>query len=382
MAERKQINILYFHTEQWIAAVYYICNIIKALDCLPDNKKPQLNVLYGRSSLLEALKALNYPYIEYREQKNSLIKRIINRCWRMTTGKNPLKYKIRYRLPNLFLVETYYELSNVKQPIAWIPDFQEKYLPHFFSDKIIRERNFDREFLVESNMDIVFSSNNARNDFDKFYPHNTNKKHLLQFASVIDLHRLFQISETEMRNKYSLDKPYYIVSNQFWAHKNHITVLKALKIMKETRPGTLAVFTGKEHDYRNTDYTQGLKMFVSENNLEDNVRFLGLIDRTDQLALMKFSISVIQPSLFEGWSTVVEDCKTIGKHIFLSSLPVHLEQISENVTFFNPSDETELAELLLKAETAEYRIYMEKELTENLKNRMLKFANDFLSIFN
>jgi hypothetical protein len=82
-----------------------------------------------------------------------------------------------------------------------------------------------------------------------------------------------------------------------------------------------------------------------------------------------------------GWSTVVEDCKTIGKHMFLSSLPVHLEQIGENVTFFDPSDEIEPAELLLKTETVEYRIHTEKELTENLKNRMLKFVNDFLSIF-
>ena len=33
----------------------------------------------------------------------------------------------------------------------------------------------------------------------------------------------------------------------------------------------------------------------------------------DQLRLMKESLGVIQPSLFEGWSTVIEDAKALNK---------------------------------------------------------------------
>ncbi len=40
-------------------------------------------------------------------------------------------------------------------------------------------------------------------------------------------------------------------------------------------------------------------------------RFLGFIDRGEQLQLMKNSIAIVQPSLFEGWSTVVEDTKAM-----------------------------------------------------------------------
>ena len=40
-------------------------------------------------------------------------------------------------------------------------------------------------------------------------------------------------------------------------------------------------------------------------------------------------MAVAQPSLFEGWSTIVEDAKTLGKPIFVSDLPVHREQLGD-----------------------------------------------------
>jgi hypothetical protein len=99
----------------------------------------------------------------------------------------------------------------------------------------------------------------------------------------------------------------------------------------------------------------------------------------DQLALIKYSIAAIQPSLFEGWNTTVEDCKTIGKHIILSNLPVHVEQIDKNVTFFDPLDENSLAGVLLSDIKAIN--YTEEELTKKLEQRIITFANKFISIF-
>jgi hypothetical protein len=58
---------------------------------------------------------------------------------------------------------------------------------------------------------------------------------------------------------------------------------------------------------------------------------------------MKNSLAIIQPSLFEGWSTVVEDAKALNKWILLSDIAVHREQIKENVDFFNPKKPIELA---------------------------------------
>ncbi|MBC8111279.1 MAG: glycosyltransferase, partial [Verrucomicrobia bacterium] len=147
----------------------------------------------------------------------------------------------------------------------------------------------------------------------------------------------------ELLKKYQIKKPYFFSPNQFWQHKNQLTLLKAIKVLKERDIKTLVIFSGKEEDYRNPDYFKGLKQYVIENKIEDFVQFLGFIDRREQLKLMQYALSIVQPSLFEGWSTVIEDCKAMNQFVLVSDIPVHHEQIKENAIFFNPTNEYDLA---------------------------------------
>jgi hypothetical protein len=55
---------------------------------------------------------------------------------------------------------------------------------------------------------------------------------------------------------------------------------------------------------------------------------------------------VIQPSLCEGWSTVIEDAKALGRHVLASDIAVHREQLDRNVDFFAAHDHAALAALL------------------------------------
>ena len=134
--------------------------------------------------------------------------------------------------------------------------------------------------------------------------------------------------------------------NQFWKHKNHIVILEAISRLKNSEIDFQVVFTGSENDYRNKDYFQMLKNYVSENNLENWVKFLGFISREDQLCLMDNSLAIIQPSLFEGWSTVVEDAKSLSQFIILSDIEVHKEQIKDNSIFFNPKSSVDLSTIM------------------------------------
>ena len=129
----------------------------------------------------------------------------------------------------------------------------------------------------------------------------------------------------------------------FGKHKNHIVVLKAVKKIKEDHKINIQVlFSGKESDSRNPTYFEEIKQFVLENNLENNIKFLGFIDRKEQLCFMKNALAVIQPSLFEGWSSVVEDAKAMNQNLIVSSLNVHQEQLGNQAYYFNPSNQNEL----------------------------------------
>ena len=62
---------------------------------------------------------------------------------------------------------------------------------------------------------------------------------------------------------------------------------------------------------------------------------------------MKGARFLIQPSLFEGWGTVLEDAKVLDKTVLLSDIPVHREQMNEKCTLFEPHDADELARLIV-----------------------------------
>ena len=72
---------------------------------------------------------------------------------------------------------------------------------------------------------------------------------------------------------------------------------------------------------------------------------VGLVSYKDVFSLIKFSKAVINPSLFEGWSSTVEECKSVGKNMIISDLNVHKEQYP-NATFFVKNNTYSLKQIL------------------------------------
>jgi glycosyltransferase involved in cell wall biosynthesis len=378
MAERKQISLLYQYNDNWIGGTYYILNIIRALNVLDDAEKPYLRILYNSEESIDFITELKYPYIEfnYFNPKYTLAQRILNRLSHEIVGKGTVRKKIQFAgIKNLYPINATIDTSNIKGFYFWIPDFQEWYLPEFFSKREIKYRKSSQRYLVKKNYPIVFSSNNALDDFNRFYTDNKNRKEVLRFVSVVD-GSYSKLDVLVLKEKFNIDRDYFIVPNQFWKHKNHTVIIEAAKVLKESKIEFLIVFTGKEFDYRNPNYTIDLKKDIKENGLEDNFRFLGFIDRGEQLQLMKNSIAIVQPSLFEGWSTVVEDTKALNHVIVLSDIPLHREQIKDNCVFFDPMDKIALADKLLYA--------MNNNLVTShfdVKMEQLHFAKKIVSIF-
>jgi glycosyltransferase involved in cell wall biosynthesis len=117
-------------------------------------------------------------------------------------------------------------------------------------------------------------------------------------------------------------------------------------VLKGNNPKIKVFFTGKEYDYRYPEYILQLKERVKVLNLENNVIFLGFISREEQIALIKYARAVIQPSLFEGWNTTIEDAKFLGKEVIASDIGVHREQLGAKGYFFNPEVVEDLVSII------------------------------------
>ena len=121
-------------------------------------------------------------------------------------------------------------------------------------------------------------------------------------------------------------------------------ILEAMKILIDKGKVFQIVMTGKKSSYRDENYLLKMETFIKENGLEKNVKLTGFISREDQLVLMKNAICALQPSLFEGWSTVIEDCKSLNQFVIASDLEVNIEQINTNCLFFERNNAMDLAE--------------------------------------
>jgi glycosyltransferase involved in cell wall biosynthesis len=350
MAKRIKVGIIYSYDENWIGGTYYYQNLIQSLNLLPDTRKPELVVLSNSIASFDSIKALNYPFITYIDLKNTLsfFEKFRNKITRRLFPQRAIpEKKIKLGIDVLFHPSEVQIPNTIKKHLYWIPDFQEVYLPHLFSGEYLNFRKKSQQELLSSDKHIIFSSNDARNDFEKLYPSANSKKYVVNFSVFHPNYSTIDI--TQLKKKYELeDVPYFFSPNQFWKHKNHIVVLKAVKRIKENYNfNILVLFSGKESDSRNPTYFEEIKQFVSENNLQDNIKFLGFIDRSEQLCFMKNALAVIQPSLFEGWSSVVEDAKAMNQNLIVSSLNVHKEQLGDLAYYFNPNDEKELLDQII-----------------------------------
>ena len=217
------------------------------------------------------------------------------------------------------------EVTNVKKKIFWIPDFQEHYLPAFFSHEEIAGRKKTQRYIADKAEHLILSSKDARKDFEKFYADHKCRVDVLPFAVSNSFEEEKGIQQ--VLGKYKISAAYVFIANQMWMHKNNLCVLEAVKVLKDQGVELMFVFSGSTNDYRSEGYFQTVLEKVKELGIENNVKFLGFIQRDDQLILMKHAMFLLQPSLFEGWSTVVEDAKSLNQHIIVSDLEVHKEQL-------------------------------------------------------
>lgn len=248
--------------------------------------------------------------------------------------------------------------------INWVPDFQHIHLPQMFSKEEIDSRNKYYMKLAEKSDVIVLSSYDVLKDFKKFAPIYETKARVLQFVSQPDeaYFKLTKEDERSLRLKYDINGPFFYMPNQFWVHKNHKILFQAVEILKEKKIDLSLVCTGFMDDYRNKTHFDELKIFIKCNKLEKNIKLLGLVDYKEVFAFIKFSKAVINPSLFEGWSSTVEECKSIGKTMILSDLDVHKEQYPAAV-FFDRHSAEHLADIMKKMVVDDA-----KDTDENINN--------------
>jgi glycosyltransferase involved in cell wall biosynthesis len=394
--ETPRIAFINSDGNDWIAGTNYLRNLFIAVKSLPIDKRLHITVLVQpgicpHKSLL--------PYIDQvlemplEADQNRLLKAISNRLpTRLFQLLRPVLVKqtrlvhflreqgIKVLFSNAFGVNLH---ANFNFPVLlWIPDFQHKHLADLFSKEEIAKR--DNRFYSAGlyAKKIILSSQDALADSRNFFPSMAPKSSVLSFVSSLPS-EVYEQDPAVILNQYNLPERFVYLPNQFWKHKNHATVIEALHLANKIDSRVTVVCTGGMQDYRDAGYLPSLFRRLAEYNLRERFIVLGMVPHDHLFQLMRQSLAILQPSLFEGWSTTVEEVKSLGKQIIVSNIPVHHEQNPPAALYFPPLDPKALADKLLKV-FAENNpgpdLEMEATARHILKQRVSEFGITFMEI--
>jgi glycosyltransferase involved in cell wall biosynthesis len=322
----------------WIGGVSHIELHVKAVTCLPKAKRPQLFLIVNSKGLDQ----LEY-YRPFFERFDGII------YWGIKIGtcKEQFGGDVIYcgTEEELFTIIDFYFPVNFnvikgRCAASWIHDFQHRYFPELFSKQDIELREELCRRIAQYSKLLFCSSKAVESDFRRFFPTSAAYTRVIPLR-VFPEESWYVGDSEEVQKKYGLPEHFIICCNQFWMHKNHLLLLKAIAILRGAGHEVHLACTGETCDFRRPEYFQEVKARIVEWKIEELVHILGIIPRQDQIQLLRRSHFVVQPSLFEGLSLIVQESRALGKAILLSDIDVHLEH--QYGVFFQRHNAADLA---------------------------------------
>ena len=379
----------------WLGGQAYLLNFARIMGSRPKSLRPRLIVAIGVNdwekvaSLQELVDDLlaSESVIGVVDSDWQLIrgKPLTHRIARQESGSPPdgrtslkrLRSIVDWVFPILYPVGG---VATVPGPIFWIPDLQHRFWPSFFTAAEIAARDHAMGALAARSRPVVFSSRDSERRFRQWLPHRRCRTHVWHFVSTRD-----PGDKAASKSAVARDLParFYFTPNQFWPHKDYASLCRALRRILDSGRDVTFVSTGGNLDHATDPVARSLLDLIQELSLEKNLRLLGVVPRATCLEIMRHACAIIQPSLFEGWSTVIEDARALGRPLIVSDIPVHREQLGRSAIFFRPSDPDALAAAVIAADatlppgpSAEH----ERAASVELARRAQASAEQFLAI--
>jgi glycosyltransferase involved in cell wall biosynthesis len=341
------LRVGFFFTggEGWLGGVNYLWNLLHAVTRHESAIQPV--VIAEPGAKLFGIEDLGVEIIHVTPRPETPPDLVLRTIERRLYGRDPVvaRFCDRERLDVISHSGTFgWRFDRPTTP--WLADLQHRRLPQYFHRKEIARRIYvDVGQLFEGTRSIV-SSRASEDDARRFYPLIAGRTEVLHFVSQPRVDRASLPSVEQLRTRHAIPERFFFLPNQFWRHKNHAVVIEALSLLTRRDVRPVVVLTGKGEDYRMPEHYGALMRRVTDAGLAAQFRHLGLVPHLDLVALMRDSIAVINPSYFEGWSSTVEEARSMGKATILSDIDVHREQDPPGATFFPPDDAEALARAL------------------------------------
>tara|TARA_R110002167_G_C12703530_1_gene653999 strand:+ start:6074 stop:7198 length:1125 start_codon:yes stop_codon:yes gene_type:complete len=328
-----KIAFVYSPSAHWLGGKNYYLSLFS--DLQRSDTVNQLYIFTGNDYPTPELNEFTNFNIIYTSLLNKKFARLHQVCNLFISENVYLGYILKKHKIN-YLSHSYISRFFGIKSVPWVPDFQHSYLPELFKPKELKRRN-KRITRYLKHGDILVSSNSAYCDAHKFF-NPSNNIYVYKFKPL-PVNNKTIVNRESLEEDLNVKFPFVFLPNQFWKHKNHLVFFEAVAKLKEKGNSINVVCSGAFSDYRNPEYSSLVKQKITSLGLNDNVHLVGVVNRDIFNSLLEHSTVLVNPSLFEGWSTTVEEGKQSSKVMLLSNIPVHIEQVEDYIgitEFFDP----------------------------------------------
>lgn len=364
------------HGDGWLGGTNYLRNLLGTLAAEPQcGVQPVLLTYDARHPEFEGVEIVFSPALWVRHQLG------IRGAWGLL-GWDPIDRILRHHRLAVLSHSGPPGPRACSPALPWIPDLQHRTFPEFFQPADAAARDAIIAKSLREAARVILSSEAARRDVERFFPGHAEKLRVLRFVDRT-LPAVEATPRELLQPRYGFSGRYLLLPNQYWVHKNHQLVLEALALLQRDGRELLVLSTGSAEDHRNPGHFEGLMRRRAELGIEARFRTLGIVPYPDLAGLVRHAAAVLNPSLFEGWSTTVEEAKSLGKRVLLSDIAVHREQAPERGVYFDPAHAEQLAAAMWAAWTSEDLREEEaaaKRAADALPRRQREFAETYAAI--
>lgn len=164
------------------------------------------------------------------------------------------------------------------------------------------------------------------------------KPHIISMPFVVPRH----IAECE-EEYIDVPSKYVFYPAQFWQHKNHLNLLRAINILKEQIKDIHLILVGSEKNN-----IKKVQQYISENHLESNVTIKGFVSNGNITYLYRHAIGLVMPSYFGPTNIPPLEAMALGCPVAISDKYAMPEQVGDAGLLFNPDSFEEIAECIRK----------------------------------
>jgi glycosyltransferase involved in cell wall biosynthesis len=219
-------------------------------------------------------------------------------------------------------------------------------------------KNYAYRFVIQNAVSrssrIIAVSDFTRNDIMNNFKINSDKIVVTYEGVATDIKAGGQLSDNILE-KYKIAKPYLLYVGNAYPHKNLEWLIKTFSIL-DLKIDLSLVLVGKD------DYFYHRVKNYAENFKTKKIIFPGFVPDDELSVLYKEAIVYVFPSLYEGFGLPPLEAMSQGCPVLSSNKTSMPEILGEAALYFNPEDENDFREKVLK-------IVEDKNLRSNLINR-------------